>query len=195
MNSWQFFCITRLVNCRPPTTNTFLSVLLQLFDEGDEVGIAADDDEGVDVVVGERHLEGVEGEVDVGAVLVAAGRQVALHHANRMLRQLPAVVAGALPVAVGDLGHDLAAFLDRFEHDADVERRTEGGLHADLDVVEIDEDRDLQSGFCQWVVLRFGDGTSLSVRRRNARGGLRNESVQEASVEPQRRGRRSPGRD
>ena len=148
-----------------------LVVLLQLFDEGDEVRVAADDDEGVDVVVGERHLERVEGEVDVGAVLVSTGRQVALHHANRMLRQLPAVVAGALPVAVGDLGHDLAAFLDGFEHDADVERRTEGGLHADLDVVEIDEDRDLQSGFCQWVVLRFGDGTPLSVRRRNARGG------------------------
>ena len=28
MNSWQFFCITRLVNCRPPTTNTFLSYCL-----------------------------------------------------------------------------------------------------------------------------------------------------------------------
>ena len=25
MNSWQFFCITAPVNCRPPTTNTFLS--------------------------------------------------------------------------------------------------------------------------------------------------------------------------
>src|SRR5687767_6768418 len=37
-----------------------LVVLLQLLDQRDEVAVATDDDEGVDVVVGERHLEGVE---------------------------------------------------------------------------------------------------------------------------------------
>ena len=40
-----------------------------------------------------------------------------------------------------------AAFLDRFEHGADVERLIEGGLDADLDVVEIDEHCDLESLF------------------------------------------------
>ena len=67
--------------------------------------------------------------------------------------ELAAVVAGALPVAVGDLGHHLAALLDGFEHDADVELLVHGGLHADFDVVEIDEDSDLQSGVCHGTFL------------------------------------------
>ena len=65
--------------------------------------------------------ERVEGQVDVGAVLVAAGGEVALHHPDGVLRQQPAVVAGAFPVAVGDLGHDLAAFLDGLQDGGDVE--------------------------------------------------------------------------
>ena len=119
-------------------------VLLQLLDEADEVAVAADDDERVDVGVGERHLEGVEREVDVRAVLVAARRHVALHHAHGVLRHHAAVVAGALPVAVRHLGDDFAAFLDGFEHGSHVERLVHGGLDADFDVVEIDEHRDLQ---------------------------------------------------
>ena len=121
-------------------------VLLEFLDERDEVAVAADDHEGVDVRVRERHLERVEREVDVGAVLVAAGRHHALHHAHGMLRHRAAVLAGALPVAVGDLGDDLAALLDRFEHGADVELEVEGGLDADLDVVEINENGNLQFG-------------------------------------------------
>src|SRR5205085_3545491 len=58
------------------------SVLFELLDERDEVAVAADDDEGVDVIVGKRHLQRVERHGDVGAVLVAAGRHVALHHAD-----------------------------------------------------------------------------------------------------------------
>src|SRR5262249_54881713 len=96
----------------------------------------------VDVIVGERHLERVERHGDVGAVLVAARRHVALRHADGVLREQPAVVANALPVAVGDLGDDLAALLDRLEHEADVELAADGGFDADLDVVEIDEDCD-----------------------------------------------------
>ena len=122
-----------------------LVVLLQLLDERDEVAVAADDDVGVDVRVGEGHLQRVEREVDVGAVLVAAGREVALDQLGRVLGQRPAVVAGARPVAVGDLRDDVAALLERFEHDADVELRVECAFDADLDVVEIDEYCDLES--------------------------------------------------
>ena len=122
-----------------------LVVLLQLFDEGDEIAVAADDDEGVDVVVGEGHLERVEGEVDVGAVLVAARRHHALHEADGMLRHRAAVIAGALPVAVGDFGDDLAALLDGFEHGADIELQAQGGFDTDFDVVEVDEDGKFQS--------------------------------------------------
>ena len=57
---------------------------------------------------------------------------------------VPAVLAGARPVGVGDLGDDLAALLDGVEDDADVEVLVEGGLDADLDVVEVDEDGDVR---------------------------------------------------
>ncbi len=124
------------------------TVLLQLLDERDEVAVAADDDEGVDVIVGERHLEGVERHRDVGTVLVAAGRHVALDHPDRVLGEEAAVVADALPVAVGDLGDDLAALLDGLEDEADVELSADGGLDADLDVVEVDEDRNAVTCFC-----------------------------------------------
>src|SRR5262249_53492116 len=46
---------------------------------------------------------------------------------------------------VRDLADDLAAFLDGLEHGADVEALTEGVFDADLDVVEVDEDGDVQS--------------------------------------------------
>ena len=128
-----------------------LVVLLQLLDERDEVAVAADDDVGVDVAVGERHLERVERQVDVGAVLVAARREVALHQLGRVLRERSAVVAGARPVAVGDLGHDVAALLERLEDDPDVELHAERALDPDLDVVEVDENRNLQSCVCQNV--------------------------------------------
>ena len=56
-----------------------------------------------------------------------------------------AVFAGARPVGVGDLGDDLAALLDGVEDDADVELLAEGGLDADFDVVEVDEDGDVET--------------------------------------------------
>ena len=91
------------------------------------------------------------------------GREVALHQLGRVLGQRTAVVAGARPVAVGDLRNDVAALLERFEHDADVELRAESALDADLDVVEIDEYRNLQSCVCQTLAF-----LSLSSRRVSA---------------------------
>jgi hypothetical protein len=49
------------------------------------------------------------------------------------------------PVAVSDLGDDLAALLDGFEDGAHVELEAKGGLDTDLDVVEIDEYGNFQS--------------------------------------------------
>ena len=89
----------------------FLVVLLELFDEREEVAVAADDHVRVDMRVREGHFERVERQVDVGAVLVAAGRQVALHQPDGVLREVPAVFARARPVGVGDLGDHLAALL------------------------------------------------------------------------------------
>ena len=56
-----------------------------------------------------------------------------------------AVVAGARPVGVGDLGDDLAALLERLENDADVEMLAERALDADLDVIEVDENGYVES--------------------------------------------------
>jgi hypothetical protein len=44
----------------------------ELVHEGDEVAVAADNGEGVDMVVGERHFERVQRQVDVGSIFVAA---------------------------------------------------------------------------------------------------------------------------
>ncbi len=140
----------------PADHEHLLVVLLQLLDQRQEVAVAADDDVGVDVGVGERHFEGVEREVDVGAVLVAARREVALHEADGVLGEVAAVLAGAGPVGVGDLGDDLAALLERFEDDADVEVLAERGPDADFDVVEVDEYRDVDAFLmgqnCSFVV-------------------------------------------
>ena len=61
--------------------------------------------------VGEHHFERVEREIDVGAVLVAARREIALHEADGVLRERAAVFTRARPVGVGDLGDHLAALL------------------------------------------------------------------------------------
>src|SRR6185369_13018311 len=46
-----------------------LVVLFELVDQGDEVAVATDNGESVDMVVRERHLQRVQREVDIGAVL------------------------------------------------------------------------------------------------------------------------------
>src|SRR5262249_61083882 len=98
-----------------------------------------------------------EGLVDVGAVLVAAGREVALHESNRVLRERTAVLAGARPVGIGDLADDFAALLDGVEDGADVEVLAERALDADLDVVEVDENGDVQT------ILVGQNGSLLSI--------------------------------
>ena len=122
-----------------------LVVLLQLLDQRDEIAVAADDDECVDVIVRKRHFERIERQVDVGAVLVASGREVPLHHADGVLRHQPAVIAGPLPVAIRDLGDDFTTLFNPVQNRRDVELRMQRGLHPDFDVVEIDEDRNFQS--------------------------------------------------
>ena len=74
-----------------------LVVLLQFVDQRDEIAVAADDRERVDVIVRERHLERVEREVYVGAVLVAARRGIPLDHLHGMFRQLREWISPAVP--------------------------------------------------------------------------------------------------
>ena len=50
----------------------FLVVLFQFFDQRNEITVSADDNERVDVISRECHLQGVERKIDVCAVFVAA---------------------------------------------------------------------------------------------------------------------------
>src|SRR5262249_28327077 len=129
----------------PSDHEDLLVVLLELLDEGEEVAVAANDHVSVDVGVGERHLERIQREIDVRAVLVASRRQVALDEPDGVLRQMTAVLASPRPVRVGDLGDDLTALLERFENGADVEVLAERALDADFDVVEVDENGNVQT--------------------------------------------------
>ena len=116
-----------------------LVILLQLVDQSHEIAVAADDGEGVDVIARERHLQSVERQIDVGAVLVAARRGVALYHLDTALRELPGFGCLPAPVGIGDLGRDLAALLDAVQHALDVELAVQRGFDPDFYVVVINE--------------------------------------------------------
>src|SRR5262249_37715269 len=109
------------------------------------VAIAADDNERIDVISRERHFQGVQRQVDVCAVLVAARSQIALDHLDSMLRHAAAVVSSAFPVAVCDFCNDFGALLDRFKNRSDIKVPVQRALDADFDVVEVDEYRDFQT--------------------------------------------------
>ena len=130
-----------------------LVVLLELFDQRDEVAVSADDREGRNVMPREGHLQRVERQVDVGAVLVAARRDVPLHHLHGVLRHLTALVAGAVPVAVSDFGHHLAALLERLKHYGDVKLLPQRFFDTNLDVVKINEYGEFLTFFVQLAPL------------------------------------------
>jgi hypothetical protein len=79
-----------------------------------------------------------------------------------VLRQGAAVVPRARPVAVGNLGNDIAALLERLEDDADVELHAERALDSDLDVVEVDKNRNLQSCVCQNVLSSLPNSRTIA---------------------------------
>src|SRR6185312_44401 len=128
-----------------------LVVLLELLHQGDEVAVAAHHHEGIDVGVVDGHFQRIQRQIDVGAVLVAAGGQVTLDHVHGILGQGTGQFTRALPVAIGNFGNDFAALLERFQHHGQVKVAIERAAHADLDVVEVDEDRDFQFFFVHVV--------------------------------------------
>ncbi len=147
MNSWQFFCRIVTGERLAADHEHALVVLLQLVDQRDEIAVAADDGEGVDVVVRERHFQRVERQIDVGAVLVAARRGVALHHLHRVLGELAREGVLPAPVGVSDLGDNFPALLQRVEHRGNIELPLQRRFDADLDIVEVDEYGDLELFF------------------------------------------------
>ena len=124
-----------------------LIVLLQLVDQRHEIAVAADDGERVDVIVRERHLQRVERQIDIGAVLIAAWRGSRCTICTAYSESCAGGVLHPAPVRVGNLGDDFAPFLQGFENDAHVEFPLQRRFDADFDIVEVDEDRNLQMLF------------------------------------------------
>ena len=90
-----------------------LAVLLELVHQRDEVAVAADDGERVHVIMREGHLQGVQRQIDVRAILIAAGRGNALDHLDGVFRHLARCALLAAPVCVGELGYQVAALFER----------------------------------------------------------------------------------
>ena len=63
------------------------------------------------MVVSEGHLEGIESQVDVGAILIAARRGVALHHLHGVLGKSASGGFLPAPIRVSELSDDFSAFL------------------------------------------------------------------------------------
>ncbi len=121
-----------------------LAVFLELVHERDEVAIAANDGERVHMAVRERHLQSVESEIDIGAVLVAAGRRQALHHLYGVLRHSSSGAFLPSPVGVCEFGDDVAALFQSLYCHGDIEFAPQRGLYADLYIVVIDKDGNVQ---------------------------------------------------
>jgi hypothetical protein len=81
--------------------------------------------------------------------------------------------------------HALAAFLDPVENSGNVERLIEGGLDADLDVVEIDEDRDFSNLFLSTCPF---EGTRAEAQRirPNGRRGYSSPNILPARIDESR---------
>ena len=85
-----------------------LAVLLELGDHRREVGVAREQDVGANLGSGKDQFDGVDGEADVGGVLL--GRPVGGRHdhVDRRLGQWHDVLRVAAPVGVGALDGDLS---------------------------------------------------------------------------------------
>ena len=89
------------------------AVFLQFVYQGDKVAIAADDGKGVDMGMGKSHLQGVERQVDVSAILVTARAGKTLDHLDRVFRHLSCCAFLSAPVCVGEFCNNIAPLFQR----------------------------------------------------------------------------------
>ena len=85
------------------------------------------------------HLQRVQRQIDVGAILVTAWRQVPLHHLNGVLGHAPAVFARSFPIPIRDFRDDFAALLDRLQHRTNIKMPIQRAFDSDFNVVEVDK--------------------------------------------------------
>ncbi|CAB3921618.1 hypothetical protein LMG26846_05644 [Achromobacter insuavis] len=124
-----------------PHPDHLLVVLAQLGHQRREIGIAADDDEGVDVRLGVAEVQRVHHQPDVGRVLarLAHVRDFDQLEIGLVHRRLEFLVA--LPVAIGLLDHDAALEQQALQHRPDVELLVLGVAHAKRHVLEVAKKR------------------------------------------------------
>src|SRR3546814_7714016 len=102
-----------------------------LADQRREVGVAADDDEAVDVRLGIAEVEGIDDEADVGRVLAGLAQVRDLDELEGRLVHGRLEILVARPVAVGFLHQDVALQQQALEHPRDVEGGILRILHAE----------------------------------------------------------------
>ena len=122
-----------------PAADHELVVLTQLRDQRREIGVAADDDERVHVLLGVAEVESIDDHADVGGVLAGLAHVRDLDQLEGGLVHRALVVLVTLPVAVGLLDDDVALEKQPLEHLADVERGDLHVTHAERDVFEVAE--------------------------------------------------------
>ena len=130
-----------------PHNKHSLVVLLQLVHQGNKIAVAADNRISIYVVMRERHFQCIQRQINIRAVLVPARRRITLHHLHRVFRQLPRRVLHLAPVCVSNLGDDFPALLQRLQHDGNIKLALQRGFYADLYIVEVNKDRDLEVFF------------------------------------------------
>src|ERR1051326_3636298 len=89
------------------------------------------------MISGERHFQSIEGEIDIGAVLISSRCEVTLNHLNGVLRHAAAVLPSALPVTISDFGDDFAPLLDGLQNSTDIKMPVQRAFDPDFDVVEV----------------------------------------------------------
>jgi hypothetical protein len=145
-------------------TDHLLGVFTELGDQGREVRIAADDDEGVDMGLGVAEIERIDHHADVGRVLARLA-----HMRNFDQLEVGFVHGGfetlvALPVAIGLLHHDAPLEQQTLQDRLDVELVVLGVAHAQGHILEIAEQRhaDVVVGRCHGFSLMVA--TSIITR-------------------------------
>jgi hypothetical protein len=122
-----------------PEADHVLAQLLELGHQRGEVGVAGDDDEGIDVVLRVGQVHGVHAQADVGRVLAGLPAAGDLDEFDRRLVQGGCVLSKPAPVGVGLLGDDLALLNQPLDDLVDLEA-VAAVVQADADVFKIKKD-------------------------------------------------------
>ncbi|MBK9550269.1 MAG: hypothetical protein IPO52_14475 [Gemmatimonadetes bacterium] len=116
-----------------------LAVLLQLEHERREIAVTREQDEGADLGTREDELHRIDGEPDVGGVLLVGPEGGGEDQVDRGFRQRHDVLRVAAPVGIGALNGDLA--LDDVGVEEGAEFLGEVGTNAKGHIVEVDQQR------------------------------------------------------